>query len=269
LLDELVPLFEERTGYRVKTIAVGTGEALAMGKRGDADVLLGHAPGREKELVSDGSAINRRIVMHNDFLVVGPAGDPARISGSDDGVDGVRKIAEAGARFASRGDDSGTHLLEMSLWDGAGIEPGGAWYISTGQGMGATLMIAAEMNAYVLTDRGTYLAFQERTGLVPHVEGDPLFLNVYSVLQVNAERFPDVNSDGAAAFSEFIRGPEAQDIIRGFGVERFGQPLFFPDAGMSEESLGARPHMGVGSETGAKGEDAKPERDPHGLTPWT
>lgn len=237
LLDELLPLFEERTGYQVKTIAVGSGEALAMGRRGDADVLLAHAPSEEKEMVAAGFAINRLIVMHNDFLIVGPEGDPAGIHGGEGGAESVRKIAGAGARFVSRGDNSGTHLRETSLWNAAGIEPEGDWYISTGQGMGATLMIAAEKGAYALTDRGTFLSLREHTGLVPHVEGDSLFLNVYSVMEVNPELFPRVNSDGAKAFSEFIRGLEAQEIIRGFGAERFGQPLFYPDAGRSEEPL--------------------------------
>ncbi|MFC1661008.1 substrate-binding domain-containing protein [Gemmatimonadota bacterium] len=237
LLDELLPLFEKQTGFRVKTIAVGTGEALAMGKRGDADVLLAHAPEKEKEVVEAGFSINRRIVMHNDFLIVGPGRDPAGIHGSDNGTESIMRIAETGTRFTSRGDNSGTHLLEMRLWNAAAMEPEGDWYISTGQGMGPTLLIAAEKGAYVLTDRGTHLALRERTGLVPHVEGDPLFLNIYSVMEVNPERFPKVNSAGARAFSEFIRGREAQEIIRGFGAEQFGQPLFFPDAGKSEESL--------------------------------
>ena len=237
LLDELLPLFEEQTGYRVKTIAVGTGEALAMGERGDADVLLVHAPVQEKELVAAGFAINRRIVMHNDFLIVGPEGDPAGIHGSVCGAESVKKIAETGARFTSRGDNSGTHMREMSLWGAVAIEPEGDWFFSTGQGMGATLLIAAEKGAYALTDRGTHLSLQDRTGLVPHVEGDPLFLNIYSVMEVNPERFSKVNSAGAKAFSKFLLGREAQEIIRVFGAERFGQPLFFPDAGKSEESL--------------------------------
>ena len=237
LLDELLPLFEEKTGYQVKTIAVGTGEALAMGSRGDADVLLAHAPAREKEIVEAGLVINRRIVMHNDFLIVGPEDDPAGVHGSTNGAESVLKIAEAGARFASRGDDSGTHFREMSLWDAAAFEPAGDWYISTGQGMGATLLIAAEMDAYVLTDRGTYLSTLERTGLVPHVEEDPQFLNIYSVIEVNPDSFPNVNNAGAKAFADFMLSCEAQAIIREFGVERFGQPLFFPDAGKSEESL--------------------------------
>lgn len=237
LLDVLVPLFEERTGYRVKTIAVGTGEALAMGRRGDADVLLVHAPAKEREIVAEGSAVNRRLVMHNDLLIVGPEADPAEIHGGDDGAASLLKIARAGARFVSRGDDSGTHIREMSLWKAAGMEPGGDRYISTGQGMGATLLVAAEKQAYTLTDRATWLALREQTGLVPHVEGDPRFLNVYSVMEVNPERFPRVNHAGAQAFSEFLRAREIQEIIGRFGVEEFGQPLFFPDAGKSEESL--------------------------------
>lgn len=237
LLDVLLPLFEQRTGYRVKTIAVGTGEALAMGMRGDADVLLVHAPVKEKQVVAGGFAVNRRLVMHNDFLIAGPATDPAGVHGSANGAESVARIAGAGAPFASRGDNSGTHLREMSLWQAAGLEPRGDWYLSTGQGMGATLFVAAEKGAYVLTDRATYLATKERTALVPHVEGDPVFLNVYSVMEVNPERFPEVNGAGARACSEFLRGSAAQEIIGEFGVERFGQPLFSPDAGKTEESL--------------------------------
>jgi tungstate transport system substrate-binding protein len=173
--------------------------------------------------------------MHNDFLIVGPESDPAGIHGNESGAESVAKIAEAGARFVSRGDNSGTHIREMSLWKAAAIEPEGDWYISIGQGMGATLQFASQKDAYVLTDRGTYLATKERTGLVPHVEGDPLFLNIYSVMKVNPEHFPKMNRAGATAFSEFIRGREAQEIIRGFGVEKFGQPLFIPDAGKSED----------------------------------
>jgi tungstate transport system substrate-binding protein len=230
LLDVLVPMFEEQSGYRVKTIAVGTGEALAMGRRGDADVLLAHAPEKEKALVAEGFAVNRNRVMHNYFLIVGPEEDPAGVHGSENGAESLAKIAAAESRFASRGDNSGTHIREMSLWQAVAIEPAGEWYISTGQGMGATLLVAAEKQAYLLTDRGTYLALKERTNLVPHVEGDLLFLNIYSVMEINPERFPKVNNEGAKAFSEFIRGAQAQEIIRTFGVEEFGQPLFFPDA---------------------------------------
>jgi tungstate transport system substrate-binding protein len=209
-----------------------------MGERGDADVLLTHAPAREREVVAAGSAVNRQLVMHNDFLIAGPEGDPVGIHGSNRGAEAVARIAAAGARFVSRGDDSGTHIRELSLWEAAAIDPEGDWYISIGQGMGATLVFAAQKEAYVLTDRGTFLSTREVTGLVPHVEGDPLFMNVYSVMEVNPERFPRVNHAGARAFSEFLRGSEAQEIIRGFGVEEFGQPLFVPDAGKSEDSLG-------------------------------
>jgi tungstate transport system substrate-binding protein len=247
LLDELLPLFEEQTGYRVKTIAVGTGEALAMGSRGDADVLLAHAPEQERDVLVEGAAINRRLVMHNDFLIAGSEEDPAGLHGRDDGANSVALIAQTGSRFVSRGDNSGTHFREMSLWGAAGIEPEGDWYISTGQGMGATLMIAAEMGAYVLSDRGTFLAMRERTGLVPHVEGDPTFLNIYSVMEVNPHRFPRVNHAGATAFSEFILGSEAQGIIRSFGRERFGEPLFYPDAGKTDEDLLGRSETGTGS----------------------
>jgi tungstate transport system substrate-binding protein len=237
LLDVLIPKFEEQTRYRVKTIAVGTGEALAMGRRGDADVLLTHAAAKEKELIVDGSAINRQVVMHNDFLIAGPEDDPAQVQGSNSGAESVAKIAKEQARFVSRGDNSGTHIREMTLWEAANIEPEGAWYISSGQGMGATLLIADQKQAYLLTDRGTYLAFKKRLDLVVHVEEDPLFLNIYSVMQVNPERFENVNDVGAAAFSQFLRGDEAQEIIRTFGVEEYGQPLFFPDAGKDEEEL--------------------------------
>jgi tungstate transport system substrate-binding protein len=237
LLDVLIPKFEEQTRYRVKTIAVGTGEALAMGRRGDADVLLTHAAAKEKDLIADGSAINRQIVMHNDFLFAGPEDDPAQVHDGNSGAESVVKIAKEQARFVSRGDNSGTHIREMSLWEAAGIDPEGAWYIETGQGMGATLLIADQKQAYLLTDRGTYLAFKKRLRLVEHVEGDPVFLNIYSVMQVNPERFENVNDDGAEAFSEFLTGEEAQEIIRKFGVEEYGQPLFFPDAGRIEEEL--------------------------------
>lgn len=237
LLDQLLPVFERQSGYHVKTIAVGTGEALAMGTRGDADVLLVHAPRQEKEIVDAGFATNRRIVMHNDFLIAGPEQDPAAIHGLQSGAEGVARIAATESLFISRGDESGTHMREMRLWEIAGVDPGGEWYISTGQGMGPTLLIAAEKGAYVLTDRGTHLALRERTELVPHVEGDSLFLNIYSVMQVNPERFPRVNGAGAEAFSDFLLSGEAQEMIRAYGVEEYGQPLFFPDAGRSEESL--------------------------------
>ncbi len=231
LLDELIPLFEKKTGFRVKTIAVGTGEALKMSGRGDADVLLAHAPAEEQKYVDDGSIVNRQLVMHNNFLIVGPESDPAGIRGLENASDGMARISAAQASFVSRGDNSGTHFTEQSLWKAAGIEPSGDWYIEAGQGMGATLMIASEKQAYTLVDGGTFLAMLDRLDLTSLLEGDEVLLNLYSVSEVNPARFPKVNNVGARAFSDFIRDPDTQAVIGKFGVAKFGQPLFFPDAG--------------------------------------
>jgi tungstate transport system substrate-binding protein len=239
LLDVLVPLFEDESGYNVKIIAVGTGQALAMGERGDADVLLVHAPDSEKPLVESGAAINRRLVMHNDFIIVGPESDPAAVGGMTSAVDSLTAIYDAGATFISRGDDSGTNKRELSLWEDAGLDPAGqSWYEESGQGMGSTLQIANQKDAYTLTDRGTYLAQSENLDLVVLVEGDPLLLNVYSVMQVNPEQFDLVNGPGGEAFVNFMVSDEVQDIIRDFRVEEFGQPLFIPDADKTYEDLG-------------------------------
>lgn len=231
LLDELIPLFEEKTGFRVKTIAVGTGEALKMSGRGDVDVVLAHAPAEEQKYVDDGSIVNRQLVMHNDFLIVGPESDPAGIKGLRHASDAMAKVSAAKAAFVSRGDNSGTHIREQSLWKEAGIEPSGDWYIEAGQGMGATLLIASEKQAYTLVDGGTFLAMMDKTDLTSLVEGDKVLLNLYSVSEVNPAKFPKVNHVGAKAFSDFIRDPEIQAIIGKFGIAKFGQPLFFPDAG--------------------------------------
>jgi tungstate transport system substrate-binding protein len=237
LLDVLVPLFQKKTGYTVKTISVGTGQALALAARGEADLCLVHAPDPEKQYVADGLLLNRRPVMHNDFIIVGPAGDPARIKGLASAVAALRRIAEAKATFVSRGDNSGTHQLEKKLWKEATLEPAGAWYLQAGQGMGATLGIASEKRAYAVTDRGTFLAFQKRVQLVNLVGKDRILLNIYSVLEANATKFPRVNAPGGKAFADFMVSREAQEIIRTFGVERFGEPLFFPDAGKREDAL--------------------------------
>lgn len=237
LLDVLVPIFQKKTGYTVKTISVGTGQALALAARGEADVCLVHAPDAEKKYVADGLLLARRLVMHNDFVVVGPAEDPARIKGLASAADALRRIAEAKATFVSRGDNSGTHQLEKKLWKEAKLEPAGAWYLQAGQGMGATLGIASEKRAYAVTDRGTFLAFQKRVQLVNLVQKDRILLNIYSVLEADATKFPRVNAAGGKAFADFMLSKEVQEIIKTFGVDKFGEPLFFPDAGKREEAL--------------------------------
>ncbi|HXH82755.1 MAG TPA: substrate-binding domain-containing protein [Candidatus Tectomicrobia bacterium] len=236
LLDVLVPMFEARTGYTVKTISVGTGQALALAARGEADVTLAHAPALEKKYVSEGTLLNRRLVMYNDFVVIGPEADPAGIKGAKV-LDALRRIAESGSRFVSRGDKSGTHTLELSLWKQAGVTPAAPWYIESGQGMGATLGIADDRNAYTLTDRATYLAFQKRVRLKILVEGDRRLLNIYSVMEVNPANGPKVNAAGGTAFAAFMLSPEVQQVIKTFGVDRYGQPLFVPVAGKTDEDF--------------------------------
>jgi tungstate transport system substrate-binding protein len=247
LLDVLIPIFEEKTGYKVKPIAVGTGKALAMGENGDADVMLVHAPKSEMELVEKGAAINRQLVMHNDFVIVGPKDDPAGVKGAKDASEALNVIAEKQALFVSRGDDSGTHKKELDLWKKAGIEePEGKWYQSTGQGMGATLDVASEKGGYTLTDRGTYLAKKDVLELEVLNEGDISLLNIYHVMQTNPEYVeqnnPDaarmINTKGAEAFVDFMIDAETQSIIAEFGKDEFGEPLFTPDAGKDEDSLG-------------------------------
>src|SRR5262245_24465491 len=236
LLDVLVPMFEKKSGLTVKTISVGTGQALALAARGEADVTLAHAPSVEKKYVEEGKMHNRRLVMYNDFVIVGPEDDPAKIKGLP-AAEALRHIAERRARFVSRGDKSGTHVLEQALWKQAGVEPQGPWYIESGQGMGATLGIANDRRAYTLTDRGTWLAFAKRISLPILVEKDRPLLNIYSVMEVNPENGPRVNAAGGKAFADFMVAPETQAVIRTFGVEKFGQPLFVPVAGKREDDL--------------------------------
>lgn len=239
LLDVLVPEFEKQTGYVVKTVSVGTGAALAMGEKGEADVLLVHSPAAELELVEKGFATNRMLVMHNDFLLIGPADDPAEIKGMTSSAEALKKIKDTNSMFISRGDKSGTHNMELSLWKAAGITPAvGPNYQEAGQGMGATITIANQKNGYTLTDRGTYLAQMKNVALVPMVEGEKALLNIYHVMTVNPEKWPKVNFEGAKAFADFMVAPATQDIIKTFGVDKYGQPLFFPDAGKNEEDLG-------------------------------
>jgi tungstate transport system substrate-binding protein len=234
LLDVLVPMFERATGHTVKTIAVGTGQALALAARGEADVTLAHAPDLERRYVAEGKLLHRRLVMYNDFVVVGPEADPAKLRGEPSAVAALRRIADARARFVSRGDKSGTHLLEQRLWRLAGVLPAGPWYIESGQGMGATLALADDRRAYTLADRATYLAFGRRVALKVLVEGDRPLLNVYSVLEVDRATGPRVNAAGGKAFADFLVSPAIQQVIRGFGVERFGRPLFVPIAGRTD-----------------------------------
>lgn len=238
LLDVLEPLFEEKTGYNLKIIAVGTGKALAMGEAGEADVLLTHAPASEKPLVDSEAVINYQLVMHNDFIIVGPANDPAGIKGSNKATEAFAKISENNATFVSRGDDSGTHKKELGIWEEAGIEPAGDWYQETGSGMGDTMIVANQKQAYCLTDRATYLAHKDKMDLEIIVEGDGVLLNIYHVMQVNPEKHEKINADGAKAFVEFLISDEVQKVIEEFGKDKFGEPLFFPDAGKNMEELG-------------------------------
>jgi tungstate transport system substrate-binding protein len=242
LLDVLIPMFEKETGYFVKTISVGSGQAMAMGRKGEADVLLVHSPADEKKMVEEGFGIGRRLVMHNDFIIVGPPKDPAKVKGSASSKEALKKIADSGAIFVSRGDNSGTHSKEKKLWSSAGINPEGQkWYQSTGLGMGDTLNVASEKGGYTLTDRGTYLALNKagkRFDFAVLLEGEPLLLNVYHVMEVNPAKWPKVNAAGAKAFADFVVSKKAQSVIGSFGTDKFGAPLFVPDAGKKPETLG-------------------------------
>jgi tungstate transport system substrate-binding protein len=241
LLDVLVPLFQQQTGYRVKTISVGTGAALALGARGEADVVLVHAPASEVQWMAQGNGAERLLVMHNDFLIVGPADDPAHLKGDASALGAVKKIADAKAPFVSRGDNSGTQQLELSLWQKAGIDPKGQpWYIESGSGMGQTLTIADQRRGYTISDRATWLAFSGKIDLPVLIERDPSLLNVYHVMPVNRAKFPNVqiNAAGGKAFADFMVNPEIQRVIGEFGKEKYGQALFVPDAGKSETEVG-------------------------------
>jgi len=230
LLDSLLPAFESTSGYKVKVVAVGTGQAIAMARRGDAQIVLVHAPEIERAEVDSGNFVRRRLVMHNDFLFVGPANDPARLRGLHDPVAALRQIVEARAPFVSRGDRSGTHIFELKLWRLSGSQPPapGSWYVEAGQGMAGTLQMADEKHAYTITDRGTFLAWQSKLELVPLVEGDTLLYNVYHVMEV-----PNAAA-GARALADFFVSPDAQRFIGSFGTIRFGRPLFVPDAGETD-----------------------------------
>jgi tungstate transport system substrate-binding protein len=226
LLDELVPRFEDEAGCSVKTVAVGSGEALELGAKGNADALLVHSPDAEQEYMERGHGVSREAVMHNDFIVVGPAEDPARIKGAGSAAEAFTHIGKAEAPFASRADESGTNTKELSIWEAAGTDPKGSWYIETGQGMGETLTIAGQKRAYTLSDRGTFLA-TDSIDLDLLVEGGKDLLNPYHVIVVKAD---GVNRECAQEFSDWIISPEIQREIGRFGVAEYGEPLFVADA---------------------------------------
>lgn len=241
LLDKLIPVFQQKTGYIVKTIAVGSGAAMTMGEKGEADVLLVHSPDAEVKFMEAGHGIDRKLVMHNDFIVVGPAADKAGIKGIKSALEALKKIAASSSLFVSRGDKSGTDALEKKLWKTAGIEPAGqTWYQESGQGMGATLTIASQKEAYTITDRATFLATQKNLSLSLLVEGDAVLLNIYHVINVNPNKSAQINAAGAKAFNDFMVAADTQKIIGEFGVDKYGSPLFFPDAGKSESELGGK-----------------------------
>ncbi|MFG2075214.1 substrate-binding domain-containing protein [Nonomuraea maritima] len=237
LLDELLPVFTSESGWQVKTVAVGSGAAIELGRRGEADVLLVHSPAAEEKFVAEGGAGQRRLVMHNDFVLVGPPDDPAKIKGASS-TDALKKVADAEAVFVSRGDESGTHSKEKDLWSKAGVTPGGNWYQSTGQGMGETLRVASEKGGYTLSDRATYLAQRDTLELEVLSEGDPGLLNVYHVIEMTTKAGDKVQPDGAKAFADWLVAEPAQRLIGEFGRAKYGQPLFTPDAGADESKLG-------------------------------
>ena len=242
LLDELLPLFRERTGIRVKTIAVGTGAALRMGSEGNVDVLLTHAPEAERELVASGALVSRQPFMENHFAIVGPPEDPAGVRAAASASEGFRRIAEAEAPYVSRGDDSGTHKRERALLRAAGLDPAGGWegFHQTGSGMGLSLQVAGQRRAYALSDIGTFLAYQQRIGLEALSRPGPELRNVYSVLRVNPARFGDRGyAEAARLFEAFLLDEDIQQRIGRFGVARFGRPLFHP---LSAESATAPTH---------------------------
>ncbi|WP_254625928.1 substrate-binding domain-containing protein [Nostoc sp. TCL240-02] len=238
LLDDLVPAIEKKTGYRLKKVAVGTGQALALAEKGEVDALFVNSPKAERKVLEGGAVINRHLVMHNDFVIVGPDADKAKIRGKKNAVEAFSLIAKNQALFVSRGDDSGTNKLEKDLWKQANITPSGAWYQQTGSGMGETLQIANQKLGYTLADRATYIFQQKNLSLPVLVQGDKKLLNLYHVMEVNSKKYPRVNSAGAKAFINFVLSPEGQTIIAAHGKKEFKQPLFYVDAGKTEKDYG-------------------------------
>jgi tungstate transport system substrate-binding protein len=237
LLDVLLPVFEKASGYTVKMVAVGTGQALTMGKEGNADVLLVHAPASEKEYMTGGFGKERLLVMHNDFIIVGPKADPAKIKGSAATTDAYKAISDSKSIFVSRADDSGTNKAELTLWKAAKITPEGDWYLKTGQGMGDTLRIASEKAGYTFTDRATYLSMKDTLDLDILYEGDKALLNIYHVITVNPDKWPLINYTGGKAFADWMVSADTQKLIAEFGKEKYGQALFIADAGKAEDAV--------------------------------
>lgn len=238
LLDALIPAFEKSTGYKVKTVAVGTGAALKMGQQGNADVLMVHAPSQEETFMAGGYGVDRRLAAHNYFLIVGPKSDPAKIATATTAAEAFKRIATAKATFISRGDGSGTETKEKGIWKKAGIAPSGSWYLKSGQGMGATLQITSQKQGYTITDDSTFLANAPVLQLASLVKGDPFLLNVYHVIAVNAAKWPKVNAAGAKAFEDYVTSTAGQSLIADFGKDKTGgEPLFVADFGKNEADL--------------------------------
>jgi tungstate transport system substrate-binding protein len=232
LFDHILPMFTDKTGIEVRVVAVGTGQAIKNAANGDGDVLFVHAKPAEQKFVADGQGVERFDVMYNDFVIVGPASDPAKVGGSEDVTASLKKIAAAGAPFASRGDDSGTHKKERALWKEAGVDPtkaSGQWYRETGSGMGATLNVAVGMGAYALTDRATWIAFKNRGDFAVQVQGDPRMFNQYGIILVNKDKHPSVKADLGQQFIDWVLSDEGQKAIASYELN--GEQLFYPNAG--------------------------------------
>ena len=237
ILKHLTEAFEKKTGVKVKTIVAGSGDILKQGARGEGDVLLTHSPAAEKEWMKQGHGLSRRLVMYNDFVVIGPPEDPAGVKGLS-ASEALKRIAEKQAVFVSRGDQSGTHVRELAMWKRAGIDPKGqSWYRETGQGQGLTMEVAMQQHGYAFTDRGTYLVHAKRLGLPILVEGDPALFNIYHVMPVDSAKFPKVNAAAGKAFADYLLSPEGQQRIAEFGKAEYGRSLFMPAADKTEEQV--------------------------------